>query len=98
MSQPGRNAARPIARKFRLAAIGIEQSQKETAIRATLQKLDSIRANAGVPRTEPPRQLRMTPRRDRLFQNQKIIPTGMSLHKLHHSSFYSLHPIPYTLF
>jgi hypothetical protein len=88
LSQPRRHTPRPIARKLRLAPIGVEQPQKKRAIPSPLQKLDPIRSHACRPRAQPLRQLNVPPRCRALLNNQEVIPARMRLHKSNHLAPY----------
>ncbi len=86
--QPRSNTASPIARKLRLAAIRIEQPQKQIAIRSALKELNAIRAYARIARAKLPCQLCMSPLSQMFVNNQKVVTAGVGFYERNHS-FYS---------
>ena len=79
--KPRRHTSRSIARELRLRPVRIEQTQEQLTAGASLQELDPVRANARRPRTQPPRQCRMTPSRIAFIHDQEVIPAGVRLHE-----------------
>src|SRR5580700_756161 len=82
--KPCGHTASPVAGQLRLTAIRIEEPQKKFAVRPALQKLNTIRPNAGVPRAELTCQFSMTPPRQMFFNNQEVVAAGVRLHKRNH--------------
>jgi hypothetical protein len=84
--KPRSNAPRSIPRKLRLAAIRIEQPQKKNAVGPSIQKLNPIRPDAGIPCTQLARKISMAARSQRLLNDKKVIAASMRFDERNHSS------------
>ena len=84
---PGGHAACAVARDFRHRTVRIEEANPPAPLARPLQKLDAVRADAGIARAQPHRNVPLFVRlHTTVIHDQEVIPAGVRLHERYQSS------------